>query len=375
MDNKSTQPFKKILSLGILLFASSAAFAGEQADIADNSEWFTSLNTLLIISGSALFILAAALGYICFKVATTKEVWINKDFKKILSIAVLIGSSFAANAAEATEETVVQADVFNDESVVLIIINVVLLLLVYYLHRLSKSILKLSTGLDPITRDFMPSSESITGLIPIEREHEIMTDHEYDGIKELDNDLPPWWKGMFYISIVFAVLYVPYYHFGGGLLQEEEYVEEMLEAEIQKAEYMALKGSLVNENNVTVLTGAASLKNGAKIFKANCAACHGQLGEGMAGPNFTDEYWIHGGSINDIFSTIKYGVTDKGMISWQQQLSPVEINEVASYIMSLQGSNPPNAKEPQGVLYQPEAEEKQDSVNVEKTDSVSIDAN
>ncbi|MEX2379622.1 MAG: cytochrome c, partial [Vicingaceae bacterium] len=95
---------------------------------------------------------------------------------------------------------------------------------------------------------------------------------------------------------------------------------------------------------------------GAAIYQGNCATCHGQLGEGGAGPNLTDDYWIHGGSIKDIFSTVKYGVPEKGMISWQTQFSPEQMQQVSSYIMTLVGTNPPNQKDAEGELYVPEEE-------------------
>ena len=90
---------------------------------------------------------------------------------------------------------------------------------------------------------------------------------------------------------------------------------------------------------------------GELIFKSFCAACHGQKGEGTVGPNFTDEYWIHGGGIQNVFKTIKYGVPDKGMIAWAAQLKPADMQKVASYILTLKGTNPPNPKAPQGEIW------------------------
>jgi cytochrome c oxidase cbb3-type subunit III len=184
--------------------------------------------------------------------------------------------------------------------------------------------------------------------VPIERENEIMLDHDYDGIKELDNNLPPWWVYMFYGTIAFGIFYIWFYHFNGtGKLQEDEYKMELAEAE----DLAKLQANKVDENSVKMLTDKTQLESGSAIYQKNCAACHGKLGEGGVGPNFTDEYWIHGGDIKSVFKTIKYGVPAKGMIPWQAQLGPSQMQEVASYIKTLKGTNPPNGKAPQGDVY------------------------
>ena len=175
----------------------------------------------------------------------------------------------------------------------------------------------------------------------------LMKDHSYDGIQEYDNDLPPWWKYMFYATIVFGGVYLLNFHvFKSGQLQTQEY-----EAEMQEAALFLPKSDGGNANEKTdykVLRDAAKLETGHATYTQNCAACHGQKAEGMVGPNLTDEFWLHGGDVNDIFKTIKFGVTSKGMVAWQGKLSDDQILEVASYILSLQGSNPANAKAPQG---------------------------
>ena len=188
---------------------------------------------------------------------------------------------------------------------------------------------------------------------PVELEEERMTDHEYDGIRELDNSLPPWWKALFYATIVFSVVYMAAYHlFGWGALQDEEYQQEVAEAKLEIEAYMAAKGGALTEENVEVVTDAALLSEGEQIFASNCAACHGTEMQGTVGPNLVDEYWLHGGSVGDIFKTIRDGVPSKGMISWKAQLSPEQIQNVSSFIISKAGSNPPNAKEPQGEIFQ-----------------------
>ena len=183
---------------------------------------------------------------------------------------------------------------------------------------------------------------------------DVMINHEYDGIQELDNDMPPWFKYLFYLTIGIAVVYMMVFHvFEIAPLSGQEYLDEMAQAEKDKTEYMKKAAFTIDENNVTLAESAEDLAEGKGIFIQYCAACHGQLGEGKVGPNFTDKFWIHGGSINDLFKTIKYGVPEKGMISWQSQLNPRQMREVSSYILTLQGTNPPNQKEAQGVEYIP----------------------
>lgn len=191
--------------------------------------------------------------------------------------------------------------------------------------------------------------EKWEGAVPVEKEGDILLDHDYDGIKELDNNLPPWWVALFYITIGFSVVYLAYYHFSdAGKSAREEYAIEMEEAEKAVAAYRAKQSDQVTEDNVTVVTNDAALAAGKATFTTLCATCHGQNGEGGVGPNMTDEYFLHGCEIKDVFKTIKYGVPEKGMISWQSQLRPSEMQNVASYIMTLVGNTVENPKEPEG---------------------------
>lgn len=209
-------------------------------------------------------------------------------------------------------------------------------------------------------------------IVPIEQEDEILLDHDYDGIKELDNHLPPWWKWTFYISIIFGVVYLILHHVVGVMpLQIEEYEAKMAEAEeIRLARQADLPEAVIDENNVEQLSDAESLAKGKQIFNISCAQCHKETGAGGIGPNLTDDYWLHGGSITDVYRTIKVGVPEKGMISWESSLSPLRMQQVASYIMTLRGTNPDNAKKPQGELYTaPENSTVKDSLAI---DSVKI---
>jgi cytochrome c oxidase cbb3-type subunit III len=176
----------------------------------------------------------------------------------------------------------------------------------------------------------------------------VIEGHDYDGIHEFDNDLPPWWKYLFYATIVFSGVYLLHYHvFQSGLLQDEEYQFEMEQAALLHPNLL-IGGDGAEEINFTALTDAVALESGHSLYMQNCAACHGQNGEGTIGPNLADEYWLHGGDINSIFKVIKYGVTSKGMVAWQGKLSQNQMLEVSSYILSLQGTNPEGGKGPQG---------------------------
>lgn len=187
---------------------------------------------------------------------------------------------------------------------------------------------------------------------PISEERDIELDHNYDGIKELDNKLPPWWLYSFYASIVFAVGYMAYYHLLDGETQAMEYENEMIAAKAAIEEYKKTAPDLIDAENVTLMTETADLEQGATIYQNNCMACHGPDGGGGIGPNVVDDHWILGGGIKNIFHTVSEGGrAGKGMIAWKSNLKPTEIQQVSSYIVSLQGSKPANPKEPEGDLW------------------------
>ncbi len=191
----------------------------------------------------------------------------------------------------------------------------------------------------------------LLSLKPIEQEKDMEIPHAYDGIKELNNPIPAWFNVLFYGTIVFGLFYIYYFHFSTGMRQDQEYVVEMETAARAKIDYLAKSAEKYDENSVKI--DAALIENGGKTFLANCSACHGDKGQGGVGPNLTDEFWIHGGKVNDIFKVIKYGVLDKGMTSWEKSLTSKQIAELSNYIISLQGSNPAGAKAPQGIKYVP----------------------
>jgi len=287
-------------------------------------------------------------------------------FSALLSPAILWGQAEAGgNGNPAFYQTL-------GENLLFVISGAVILLAFAALFRLSSMMLQLHK-MEVLNKYGIPAYEKVakeswwsrmmkkwSGTVPLEKEEDILMDHNYDGIRELDNSLPPWWVALFYITIAFAVAYIGYYHFSGNWSgSRQEYEMEMKEAEVAVARYLANQADQVDETNVELLTDEASLAAGEAIFLGKCATCHGNLGEGGVGPNMTDEYWIHGGTIVDVFSTVKYGVPAKGMISWRDQLRPQEMQMVSSYILTLQGTDPPNQKAPEGTLFERQAEDLQ----------------
>jgi cytochrome c oxidase cbb3-type subunit III len=199
-------------------------------------------------------------------------------------------------------------------------------------------------------------SQSMTASVPLEKEKEIELDHSYDGIKELDNHLPPWWTMLFYATIAWGAVYMVVFHISDSLpLQSEEYQAEVAEAEEQARKLRESKPvQEIDENTLAfTLDSAALINNGKSVFMDNnCSSCHRADGGGNTiGPNLTDEYWLHGGDIRNVFATVKNGVVEKGMPAWGKALSPQQVRDVTFFILSLQGSNPENAKKPQGEIY------------------------
>ncbi len=206
--------------------------------------------------------------------------------------------------------------------------------------------------------------QKINSFKPRNEEQDIMLDHNYDGIKELDNRLPRWWLWGFYLTVVFAFIYLYRFHVAHTApLSIDEFEIAMSNANREREEYLKKAASNVDENSVTMLTAAVEVEEGKKIFQSTCSACHGLEGQGGVGPNLTDNYWLHKGSINDVFRTIKYGYPEKGMKSWKDDFSPTQIAKIASYVKTLTGTNPVNPKEPQGELYKDIETPVKDSVN------------
>ena len=305
-----------------------------------------------------------------------KAVEISKQgaSKAMMIFVVVMGSLFSKNLSAQTNSViadttkVVTTDFYGGlsyntfwtmASVIFLELLVIFLLVLFIrnifraIHPIEKIIIagKVQTDSWLVKTWHQLDKQFFTKAVPLEKEADMLLDHDYDGIKELDNALPPWWKYGFYITIVVAVFYILKFEvWHTGMNPTEEYNTEMTIAKTETDAYLASAKENVDENSVTDLDAAGNAA-GKAIFAKTCVPCHLADGQGLVGPNLTDEYWIHGGSIKDIFKTIKYGFPDKGMQSWQTTYSPVEMQQLSSYIRSLRGTNPPNPKAPQGDLY------------------------
>jgi cytochrome c oxidase cbb3-type subunit 3 len=197
-------------------------------------------------------------------------------------------------------------------------------------------------------------------FVPVEKEASITLDHNYDGIKELDNHLPPWWTGLFLGTIAFAIVYLLFYHVFNTLpSQQAEYDTEVAIAQEQLKKLQAANPvAAIDETNVETTTDALALAEGKQIFLNTCASCHRKDGGGDIGPNLTDDYWKHGGTVKDIFKTVRHGVQGTNMIAWEGVISPEKMKNVSSYVLTLRGTNPANPKKPEGDLVKPETKPK-----------------
>jgi len=243
----------------------------------------------------------------------------------------------------------------------LLLFVVVLLVLLRAIKVMTKVVLKeqgytdqqIEAELNPPKKPKRSKEEvwhKLLSLKPLSQEKDLIMEHEYDGIQELDNPTPSWFMWLFYGTIGFAVCYLLIYHvFGIGQLQYDEYKTEVAQAEIARKIYLSKAANMVDENTVKLNHDPAVIAAGQAIFTLRCAPCHGDHAQGNVGPNLTDDYWLHGSKINDVFKTIKYGVAAKGMPTWEKQLSPKDIADVANYVKSLHGTHPAGAKEPQGT--------------------------
>lgn len=293
--------------------------------------------------------------------------------KKLIAIFSFLSLSASPVWAQSAEEsnwyTQLQAMDSSQITILLILgvvlfVIVLLLILMIYLMNFMSTILKKENpelANEPSWWDSF-KERFVTGKLDEvggkAEKAKMMQDHSYDGITELDNFMPPWLQWVFIGTIGFAVVYfVNYTVLGNGPTGVEEYEEELrleaIAAEYRKANMLAS----IDESSVVFDESSAALSAGKTIFQNNCAACHAADGGGGVGPNLTDEYWLHGGSIQEVFKVVKYGVVEKGMIPWQDQLSPEEMQQVSSFILTLVGTTPANPKEPQGELFSPSAPE------------------
>jgi cytochrome c oxidase cbb3-type subunit 3 len=277
-----------------------------------------------------------------------------KTVALLLFFSLINGSSASAQAAEEPIRAITGMEIIL--YMVLGVLAFITVLVVKLLVDAVGILNKLNTDASGVTKGLFTQHwwKNFRGLgVDLADEKKILIEgHDYDGIQELDNRMPPWLQSLFLGTVIIAICYSIYYFAGFGDFQIAELEKEVAVAEIEKKAYMEKVGASMDENTVTLLTDEKEIGLGKTIYQEKCTACHGPDGGGSVGPNLTDDYWLHGGSIKDVFKVIKYGIPEKGMISWEKQLSPPDIQKVASYVHSLKGTKPTNPKDPQGELYE-----------------------
>ncbi|RTL55661.1 MAG: c-type cytochrome [Sphingobacteriales bacterium] len=365
--------FNKIRSnkwlLSILALLPVGAFAAGPPQPSSLSFPVTQLMVVIIIFLLIAIVLLAnvLVGAAKIKLQEEKEA-IEKKKNNNTSVLMMIGVmsllSLHAFGADNPTTTVAPANYggltpigyFTLVGVVLLELLILLLLIYNIKFLLRKQRTAIAEGEVATQLVYKPNAfktwwANINRFKPIKEEAEIDLGHDYDGIRELDNRLPPWWLYGFYASIIFAGIYLVRYHvLHSAPLSKEELQISLAKAEAEKQAYLKESKANVDENTVKYLTDASDLEAGKQIFTTTCAACHLADGGGLVGPNLTDDYWLHGCSIKDIFKSITYGWPEKGMKSWKDDYSPLQIEQIASYVKSLHGTKPKTPKEPQGTL-------------------------
>jgi cytochrome c oxidase cbb3-type subunit III len=382
---------KKFMLAAAFLLVLTPAMAQDATAAQTQNPGYNQLAILLIIMTVVLAFVIWGLGQVLV-VLSRQLLDKNKNASKIFTLIIITSSLFSSQTAfandTAAKDAVTVIPNYGDLSatnfymfVTVIAVEVIAILFLAF------SIKRIYTELLP-QKETVPFKKSklkawwynidkkiFTRAVPVEQEADIMLDHNYDGIKELDNSLPPWWKYGFILTIAVACIYLLHFHvFGTGQNPTEEYAAEMKRAKIENEIYEAKNKDKIDENKVP-MADAAGIAIGQQLFEANCVACHLKGGAGSqdpvsVGPNLTDDYWLHKGSLNDIYTTIKNGYPDKGMQAWNTKFNPKEMSQLASYIKSIRGAKIPNAKLPQGDMYAETAIT--DSVKITKSDTTLI---
>nr|WP_294861896.1 cbb3-type cytochrome c oxidase N-terminal domain-containing protein [uncultured Fluviicola sp.] len=323
-------------------------------DYKGNLTVFYALGTLMVILLFAIILMSNSILTFVKSDLFKKKLRDQENLTKILVILITLGASFMpgysygmstpdpTNPAEASYPWLLVEKV---DLYILIGINLVLLLVVLYLKGLFNDFYymvyprKVKVAKPKQKR----AVKILVDSVPIEDESSILMDHEYDGIRELDNNLPPWWVWGFYMTIIFAFVYLLYYHVFDGNTQKKEYDISIMKAQKEVDAYLKDAAMNVDESNVTLLSDPAALNSGKQVFEANCKVCH-KDGSGDIGPNLTDKFWLYGNDIKTVFGTVKNG-TSNGMPEHASKLNPVQLQEVASFVLSLKYIP---GKEPQG---------------------------
>lgn len=358
------QLIKKITATTIGVFSTVLLMA--QAPVSTPSSSVLDGDTMLVTCISLLAMVIAFLGNtLIFSMKSYKDkVQLKKQTDATVKAAMFIGLMFVsvssmaqATTAAATEPVAVSHTsgfrilLYTIVGLEMLIIVLFAQLIKYFINPEVLFVAKEARAPKPAFINWGKIWDKLNQFKPIDHEASIDTGHSYDGIHELDNVTPPWFKIAFIASIIFAFGYLYRYHVAKSApMQAEEYAIEVAEAKLQQEEYLKNQKDNVDENTVVMLD-EAGINSGATLYKNNCVACHGAQGQGGVGPNLTDEYWIHGGGVKDIFKSLKYGWQEKGMKSWKDDFSPVQIAQLSSFVKSLKGTKPPTPKEAQGDLY------------------------
>ena len=362
---RSIIKIKPTLFFSIIATVSSAsAYSQEPANAAAGTS--SSANLLDILMGVIALVLAFVIwGMGQVLVTISKQALDKHRQQKNMPVAILLaGMSLlsitanaqtepAAAAATAANYGGLNSTAFWMLSAVLFIEVVVIAFLLFSIRRIQAELLPQTEKGSTALKEWWSRMDKkiFTKAVAVEKEADVLLDHDYDGIKELDNALPPWWKYGFIITIGFALVYLFNFHITVyGKNPTEEYAAEMARAEERKAAFEAKNVDKVDEANLK-MPEKAGIDAGKTIYNSVCWTCHGKQGEGGAGPNLTDDYWIHKGSLTDIYLSIKHGYPEKGMQAWEKNYSPKEINNLAGFIKTLKGTNPPNPKAPEGELF------------------------
>jgi len=363
--------------MALAFFAVLPSFAQDAQKLASSP---TNYIQYLVLAVALILVAAIWLLSSVLMMLSKKVVEMAKQNKTLTIILMLFSVSFvspaiaqdAAVASEVTSEVAsspayyggLSSLSFWTLSTVLMLELVIIFVMLYFIRNLWRIIYpatvrtandgKKNTSWIKTTWSNL-DKQFFTKAAPIEQEADILLDHDYDGIKELDNALPPWWKYGFYITIFVAIFYILKFEvWHTGMNPTEEYNTEMAEAKVETEAYLASMKENVDEKTVVMLD-AAGVATGKTLYTKTCVACHSPNGGGGVGPNLTDNYTLHGATIQDIFKTIKYGYPDKGMQAWQSNFSPVEIQQLASYVKSLVNTNVAEGKAPQGDLIKEDA--------------------
>jgi len=339
--------------LFLLLFIQQPAWAAGPPVPSEMSNPIAQLLVGIIV---ALLLIIMLLAYVVLGAA---ELYLEryqetkKAAKLLLVTGMILGAAplYAEQTAGSSEAVVKLSDtsLYTLIAVILVEFGTIFYLLINLRALLSKE-KEIASSAKP-SFSFSAWWEKFNRFKPVQEESNIDLGHDYDGIRELDNRLPPWWLYGFYACIVFAVIYLYRFHVAHTApLSGEEYQLAVTKAAADKEAYLAKAANKVDEKTVVYQTSPDYLAGGKKIFSTACTPCHLADGGGSVGPNLTDDYWIHGNSIQDIFKTIKYGYPEKGMKSWQEDYTPAQIAQLASFIKSLHGTHPAKPKEPQGIL-------------------------